>query len=230
VPVLYTIGMWTAAPAIRQLWRPKVEGLEHVPSSGGAIFCGNHISVADEFFLGAVIDRPIAFWAKEEYFEKTGLQGLLFKGLMNGLGAIPVHRAGGRAALSAFDAAIPHLQDGGLVCVYPEGTRSPDGRLYRGRTGAARLALAAGVPIVPVGTIGTEKVQPIGQVLPTIKRTDVAIKFAKPIDVSEWQDADSPSSAAREITDKLMSTIQSLTGQQYVARYAPKRDSPKRES
>ena len=231
MPVLYTIGMWTAAPAIRQLWRPKVEGLEHVPSSGGAIFCGNHISVADEFFLGAVIDRPIAFWAKEEYFEKTGLQGLLFKGLMNGLGAIPVHRAGGRAALSAFDAAIPHLQDGGLVCVYPEGTRSPDGRLYRGRTGAARLALAAGVPIVPVGTIGTEKVQPIGQVLPTIKRTDVAIKFAKPIDVSEWQDADSPSSAAREITDKLMSTIQSLTGQQYVARYAPKRESkPKRES
>ena len=230
MPVLYTIGMWTAAPAIRQLWRPNVDGLEHVPASGGAIFCGNHISVADEFFLGAVIDRPIAFWAKEEYFEKTGVTGLLYKGLMNGLGAIPVHRAGGRAALSAFDAAIPHLQDGGLVCVYPEGTRSPDGRLYRGRTGAARLALAAGVPIVPVGTIGTEKVQPIGQVLPTVKRGEVTIKFAKPIDVSDWLEADSASSAAREITDKLMSTIQSLTGQQYVARYAPKRESPKRES
>jgi 1-acyl-sn-glycerol-3-phosphate acyltransferase len=233
VPVLYTIGMWTAAPAIRQLWRPKVEGLEYVPTNGGAIFCGNHISVADEFFLGAVIDRPIAFWAKEEYFEKTGVSGLFYKGLMNGLGAIPVHRAGGRAALSAFDAAIPHLQDGGLVCVYPEGTRSPDGRLYRGRTGAARLALAAGVPIVPVGTIGTDKVQPIGQVLPTVKRDEVTIKFGKPIDVSEWAEADSQSSAAREITDKLMSTIQSLTGQQYVARYAPKREpkpKPKPES
>ncbi|HZM81560.1 MAG TPA: lysophospholipid acyltransferase family protein [Candidatus Limnocylindrales bacterium] len=230
MPVLYTIGMWTAAPAIRQLWRPKVEGLEHVPATGGAIFCGNHISVADEFFLGAVIERPIAFWAKEEYFEKTGITGLLYKGLMNGLGAIPVHRAGGRAALSAFDAAIPHLKNGGLVCVYPEGTRSPDGRLYRGRTGAARLALAAGVPIVPVGTIGTDKVQPIGQVLPTVRRVEVTIKFAKPIDVGEWQEADSQSSAAREVTDKLMSTIQSLTGQQYVARYAPKRESPKRES
>jgi 1-acyl-sn-glycerol-3-phosphate acyltransferase len=231
VPVLYTIGMWTAGPAIRQLWRPKVEGLEHVPSSGGAIFCGNHISVADEFFLGAVVDRPIAFWAKEEYFVKTGISGLFYKGLMNGLGAIPVHRAGGRAALSAFDAAIPHLKDGGLVCVYPEGTRSPDGRLYRGRTGAARLALAAGVPIIPVGTIGTEKVQPIGQVLPTVKRGEVTIKFGKPIDVSEWADADSPSSAAREITDRLMSTIQSLTGQQYVARYAPKREpKPKPEA
>jgi 1-acyl-sn-glycerol-3-phosphate acyltransferase len=231
VPVLYTIGMWTAAPAIRQLWRPKVEGLEHVPATGGAIFCGNHISVADEFFLGSVIDRPIAFWAKEEYFEKTGLQGLFFKGLMNGLGAIPVHRAGGRAALSAFDAAIPHLQGGGLVCVYPEGTRSPDGRLYRGRTGAARLALASGVPIIPVGTIGTDKVQPIGQVLPTVKREEVTIKFGKPIDVTEWLDADSQSSAAREITDRLMSTIQSMTGQQYVGRYAPKREpSPKTES
>lgn len=224
MPVLYTIGMWTAGPAIRQLWRPRVEGLEHVPAEGGAIFCGNHISVADEFFLGAVIPRPIAFWAKEEYFEKTGVTGMFYKGLMNGLGAIPVHRSGGRAALSAFDAAIPHLQDGGLVCVYPEGTRSPDGRLYRGRTGAARLALAAGVPIIPVGTVGTDKVQPIGQVMPTIIRDAVTIKFAKPIEVSAWKDAPSESSAAREITDVLMSEIQKLTGQHYVGRYAPKRD------
>jgi 1-acyl-sn-glycerol-3-phosphate acyltransferase len=230
VPVLYTIGMWTAGPIIRQLWRPKVEGKEHVPSSGGAIFCGNHISVADEFFLGAVIDRPIAFWAKEEYFEKTGVQGLFYKGLMNGLGAIPVHRAGGRAALSAFDAAIPHLKAGNLVCVYPEGTRSPDGRLYRGRTGAARLAMAAGVPIIPVGTLGTEKIQPIGRVLPAIKRGAVTVKFAEPIDVTQWEGADSASTAAREITDKLMATIQQLTGQQYVARYAPKRESPREAS
>jgi 1-acyl-sn-glycerol-3-phosphate acyltransferase len=230
VPVIYTIGMWTAGPLIRQLWRPKVEGLEHVPSSGGAIFCGNHISVADELFLGSVIDRPIAFWAKEEYFEKTGVTGLFYKGLMNGLGAIPVHRAGGRAALSAFDAAIPHLRSGGLVCVYPEGTRSPDGRLYRGRTGAARLALAADVPIIPVGTIGTDKIQPIGQFFPSVNRGVVEIKFAKPIDVSQWKKTESASTAAREITDRLMSAIQELTGQQYVARYAPKRESPKRES
>lgn len=224
MPVLYTIGMYTAGPAIRFAWRPTVEGLEHVPATGGAIFAGNHISVADEFFLGAVIDRPIAFWAKEEYFVTPGLKGFFFKGLMDGLGAIPVHRAGGRAALSAFDDAIPHLQAGGLVCIYPEGTRSPDGRLYRGRTGAARLALAAGVPIIPVGTVGTDKVQPIGQVLPSIMRNQVTIKFAKPIDVSAWKDHASESSAAREITDTLMSTIQQLTGQTYVSRYAPKKD------
>lgn len=223
MPVLYTIGMWTAAPAIKLAWRPKVEGLEHVPATGGAIFAGNHLSVADEFFLGAVIDRPIAFWAKEDYFTTPGVKGMFFKTLMNGLGAIPVHRAGGRAALSAFDDAIPHLQAGGLVCIYPEGTRSPDGRLYRGRTGAARLALAAGVPIIPVGVIGTEKVQPIGQVLPTIKRDAVTIKFAKPIEVSHWKDSASESSAAREITDSLMKTIQQLTGQTYVARYAPRK-------
>lgn len=224
MPVLYTIGMYTAGPAIRALWRPKVEGLEHVPATGGAIFAGNHLSVADEFILGAVVPRPIAFWAKEDYFTGTGVSGLFFKGLMNGLGAIPVHRAGGRAALSAFDEAIPHLQDGGLVCVYPEGTRSPDGRLYRGRTGAARLAMASGVPIVPVGFLGTEKIQPIGQVLPSVKRDAVTIKFAKPIDVHEWDGASSESTAAREITDKLMHTIQELTGQTYVARYAPKKD------
>ncbi|HCT76586.1 MAG TPA: 1-acyl-sn-glycerol-3-phosphate acyltransferase [Micromonosporaceae bacterium] len=225
MPVLYTIGMWTAGPAIRVGWRPKVEGLEHVPATGGAIFAGNHISVADEFFLGAVIPRPIAFWAKEDYFNGTGISGMFYKALMNGLGAIPVHRAGGRAALSAFDDAIPHLKDGGLVCVYPEGTRSPDGRLYRGRTGAARLALAAGVPIIPVGTIGTEKVQPIGQVLPTLKRGEVTIKFAKPIEVTAWKDAASENTAAREITDTLMRTIQQLTGQHYVGRYAPKKAS-----
>jgi 1-acyl-sn-glycerol-3-phosphate acyltransferase len=224
VPVLYMIGMYTAGPAIRALWRPKVEGLEHVPATGGAIFAGNHLSVADEFILGAVVPRPIAFWAKEDYFNGTGVSGLFFKGLMNGLGAIPVHRAGGRAALSAFDEAIPHLQDGGLVCVYPEGTRSPDGRLYRGRTGAARLAMASGVPIVPVGFLGTEKIQPIGQVFPSVKRDTVTIKFAKPIDVHEWDGAASESTAAREITDKLMHTIQELTGQTYVARYAPKKD------
>jgi 1-acyl-sn-glycerol-3-phosphate acyltransferase len=225
VPVLYTIGMLPAAPAIRAIWRPKVEGLEHVPATGGAIFAGNHLSVADEFMLGAVITRPIAFWAKEYYYNGTGISGMFFKTLMNGLGAIPVHRAGGRAALSAFDDAIPHLRDGGLVCIYPEGTRSPDGRLYRGRTGAARLALAAGVPIIPVGFTGTEKIQPIGQIMPSFKRIDVHVKFAKPIDVLAWKDAASESSAAREITDTLMTEIQKMTGQQYVARYAPKKDN-----
>src|SRR4029077_17215084 len=118
--------------------------------------------------LGAVVPRHIAFWAKAEYFNGTGVRGWAFKTLMNGLGAIEVNREGGRAALTALDAAIPALRSGDLVGVYPEGTRSPDGRLYRGRTGAARLALLAGVPVIPVGVIGTEKIQPIGSRFPRL--------------------------------------------------------------
>ncbi|MEU8004141.1 lysophospholipid acyltransferase family protein [Catellatospora sp. NPDC049111] len=225
MPVLYTVGLWTVAPAIKLGWRPTIEGAEHIPATGGAIFAGNHLSVADELFLGSAVGRHISFWAKEDYFVGTGLSGLFFRTLMGGLGAIPVHRSGGRAALSAFDAAIPVLQEGGLVAVYPEGTRSPDGRLYRGRTGVARLALAADVPIIPVGMIGTEKVQPIGQALPSLKPGQVTVKFGKPIEVGAWQDAESASTAAREITDTVMTAIQQLTGQEYVSRYAPKRSS-----
>jgi 1-acyl-sn-glycerol-3-phosphate acyltransferase len=208
---------------LRLAWKPDVEGLGNVPETGGAIFAGNHLSVADEFMLGAVVDRRVSFWAKSDYFTGKGPSGLFFRTLMNGLGAIPVNREGGRAALSAFDSAIPVLQEGGLVCVYPEGTRSPDGRLYRGRTGVARLALAAGVPIIPVGSIGTDKIQPTGQVLPKLKRGEVVIKFGKPISVEKWRDAENMSTAAREITDTVMSAIQALTGQEYVPRYAPKR-------
>ena len=223
MPVLYTVGQWTVGPMLRLAWKPDVEGLDNVPETGGAIFAGNHLSVADEIMLGAVVERRVSFWAKSDYFTGKGPSGLFFKTLMNGLGAIPVNREGGRAALSAFDSAIPVLQEGGLVCVYPEGTRSPDGRLYRGRTGVARLALAARVPIIPVGSLGTDKIQPTGQVMPKLKRGEVTIKFGQPISVEKWQDAENTSSAAREITDTVMSAIQALTGQEYVPRYAPKR-------
>jgi len=224
VPVLYTVGQWTVGPLLKYGWAPDVEGRENIPETGGAIFAGNHLSVADEFMLGAVVSpRRVSFWAKSDYFTGKGPSGLFFRTLMNGLGAIPVNREGGRAALSAFDSAIPVLQEGGLVCVYPEGTRSPDGRLYRGRTGVARLALAAGVPIIPVGSLGTDKIQPTGQVLPKFKRGEVVIKFGTPISVDKWRDAENTSSAAREITDTVMSAIQALTGQEYVSRYAPKR-------
>src|SRR4029077_4331443 len=131
--------------------------------------------------LGAVVPRHIAFWAKAEYFNGTGVRGWFMKSLMNGLGAIEVNREGGRAALTALDAAIPALKSGDLVGVYPEGTRSPDGRLYRGRTGAARLALLAGVPVIAVGVVGTDKVQPIGVHVPRLGHK-VTITFGKPID------------------------------------------------
>jgi 1-acyl-sn-glycerol-3-phosphate acyltransferase len=218
VPLLYTVGRYTAAPALRVVFRPTVEGIEHLRDVRGAVLAGNHLSVADEYLMGAVVPRHIAFWAKAEYFNGHGLSGWAMKTLMNSLGAIEVNRDGGRAALTALDAAIPALRAGDLVGVYPEGTRSPDGRLYRGRTGAARLALLAEVPIVPVGVIGTDKVQPIGSKIPKLAK--VTIRFGKPMDfVGRPLD----STNLRSITDELMHTIQNLTGQEYVSRYAPRR-------
>ncbi|SDZ26681.1 1-acyl-sn-glycerol-3-phosphate acyltransferase [Micromonospora pattaloongensis] len=220
MPLLYTIGKLTVGNAMTLGWRPTVEGLEHLPARGGAILAGNHLSVADELFLGAVVPRHIAFWAKAEYFTGTGFRGWLTRSVVTGLGAIRVERAGGRAALSAFDGAIPVLRGGDLVAVYPEGTRSPDGRLYRGRTGAARLALAAGVPIIPVGMIGTEKVQPIGARMPKLGAGRVTVRFGKPLDLTGRSD---DRTSLRDITDELMAEIQKLTGQEYVGRYAPAR-------
>jgi 1-acyl-sn-glycerol-3-phosphate acyltransferase len=219
VPLLYTIGQYTVGPAIRLAMRPAVEGLENIPASGGAVLAGNHLSVADEYVMGAVVPRHIAFWAKSEYFTGTGLRGWGMRTLMNGLGAIAVNRDGGRAALTALDAAIPALKAGDLVGVYPEGTRSPDGRLYRGRTGAVRLALLAGVPVIPVGVQGTDRVQPIGSHVPKLG-VKVSIKFGKPIDVIGLT---MDSATLRAVTDELMMEIQKLTGQEYVGRYAPRR-------
>jgi 1-acyl-sn-glycerol-3-phosphate acyltransferase len=226
LPLLYSIGKLTVGKAMILGWRPHVEGLEHIPATGGAIFAGNHLSVADELFLGSVVPRHIAFWAKAEYFSGTGIGGFVTRRLMDGLGAIKVERAGGRAALTAFDGAIPVLRAGDMVAIYPEGTRSPDGRLYRGRTGAARLAVAAGVPIVPVGVTGTDRVQPIGQPYPMIGRGKVTIKFGKPIDVTGRAD---DRTSLRALTDELMAEIQKLTGQEYVPRYAPPRAAPAEE-
>ncbi|MET7970182.1 lysophospholipid acyltransferase family protein [Micromonospora sp. NPDC005305] len=223
MPLLYTIGKLTVAPTLRLAFRPHVEGLEHIPATGGAIFAGNHLSVADELLLGTVVPRHLAFWAKSEYFNGTGVKGAFSKFVLTGLGAIPVERAGGRAALSAFDAAIPVLKAGDLVAVYPEGTRSPDGRLYRGRTGAARLAVAAGVPIIPVGVTGTDKAQPIGTRVPRPGRAEITIRFGKPLDFTGRSD---DRTSLRAMTDEMMAEIQKLTGQEYVPRYAPKRAEP----
>ncbi|MEU1689753.1 lysophospholipid acyltransferase family protein [Micromonospora sp. NPDC005707] len=226
MPLLYTIGKLTVAPTLRLAFRPHVEGLEHIPATGGAIFAGNHLSVADELLLGTVVPRHLAFWAKSEYFKGTGVKGAFSKFVLTGLGAIPVERAGGRAALSAFDAAIPVLKAGDLVAVYPEGTRSPDGRLYRGRTGAARLAVAAGVPIIPVGVTGTDKAQPIGTRVPRPGRAEITIRFGKPLDFTGRSD---DRTSLRAMTDEMMAEIQKLTGQEYVPRYAPKRAEPPAE-
>lgn len=218
--LFYSMVKLTVGNGLRLGWRPIVEGVENVPPSGGAILASNHLSVADEMFLGAVVPRHIAFWAKAEYWTGSGIRGWLTKSIVDGMGAIRVERAGGRAALTAFDGAIPVLKSGDIVAIYPEGTRSPDGRLYRGRTGAARLALAAGVPIVPVGIIGTDRVQPIGARFPKPFAGRPVIRFGKPIE-GEGRPADRH--GLRQLTDEVMTEIQKLTCQEYVGRYAPKR-------
>ena len=213
-PALYALATRTVGTALRRIWRPQVAGLANVPA-GGAILCGNHLSVADELFLAAVVPRHIAFWAKAEYF-----RGGPTRRIVRGMGAIPVDRGGGRAVLSAFAAAVPVLRAGGLVAVFPEGTRSPDGRLYRGRTGAVRLATQAGVPIVPIGIRGTDRVQPIDARFP--RPAPVTITFGPALEVASR--AGTPG-AVRARTDELLARIQELSGQEYVPSYAPKRSS-----
>ncbi|SCF23631.1 lysophospholipid acyltransferase family protein [Micromonospora mirobrigensis] len=212
-PALYALAQHTVGRYLRHSWRPTVAGLEHLPHTGGAILAANHLSVADQLFLGILTPRHVAFWAKAEYFRSAGARGRLTRGVVTAMGAIPVERGGGRAALAAFDAAVPVLRSGGLVAVFPEGTRSPDGRLYRGRTGTVRLAHQAGVPIVPVGIRGTDLLRPPGSRLP--RRHPVSITFGPAIPVHIRRPAD-----IRTLTDTVMATIQSLTAQEYVPRYA----------
>jgi 1-acyl-sn-glycerol-3-phosphate acyltransferase len=198
-------------------WRPHVNGVEYVPESSGVIFASNRLSVADELFIAGAVSRHLAFWAKSDYFTGKGFRSWFTRNLVTGLGAIPVERRGGRAALTAFDGAIPLLKARDAVVVYPEGTRSRDGRLYRGRTGVARLAVAASVPIIQVGMIGTDRVQPIGRVLPKLSRGAVTVNFGKRIaTVRHTGDR----SSLRELTDRVMSEIQKMTGQEYVSWYA----------
>ncbi|MEV4657672.1 lysophospholipid acyltransferase family protein [Micromonospora sp. NPDC049301] len=220
MPLLYDLSKLTVGTTLRLGWRPRVEGLEHVPRHGGAILAGNHLSVADELFLACATPRHVTFWAKSEYFTGRGPGGWLSRRIVSGMGAIRVERAGGRAALSALDAAVPVLRAGGLVAVYPEGTRSPDGRLYRGRTGMTRLARDAEVPIIPVGVLGTAEVLPVDARLP--RRHPVALRFGPPIPVAERIHGPRD---IRTVTDEVMAAIQRLTGQEYVPRYAPPRSS-----
>lgn len=217
---LYSFGKVTVAPMMRALWRPKVSGLENVPSTGPVILASNHLSVVDSFVIPIVTRRPVYFLAKNEYFVRP-----LTRWLMLGLNQIPVDRSGGRASLMALDAALPVLREGKALGIYPEGTRSPDGRLYRGRPGVAKLALDAGATVVPVGLAGTERIQPIGHRFPRLTG-EVSIALGEPLDLSPWRDRPTDSRALREITEALMRRIAALTGQEYVGRYARRDRGP----
>jgi 1-acyl-sn-glycerol-3-phosphate acyltransferase len=219
VSALYAFGKATVAPMMRAIWRPRVSGLEHIPETGPVILASNHRSVVDSLVIPVVTRRPVYFLAKNEYFVKP-----LTRTLMLGLNQIPVDRSGGRASLMALDAALPVLRDGKVLGIFPEGTRSPDGRLYRGRPGVAKLALDAGATIVPVGLFGTEQVQPIGSRMPRFG-AKVEVRFGEPLDLSKWDGTPVDSRVLREIAAALMTEIQKITGQEYVGRYARRHGS-----
>ncbi|GAA2284800.1 lysophospholipid acyltransferase family protein [Glycomyces scopariae] len=202
------------------VYRPKVEGLEHVPEEGPAILASNHLAVTDSFFMPLVVKRRVTFIAKEEYFTGTGFKGWFVRSFMNAVGAIPVDRAGGDAANVALDTGERVLSEGRLFGIYPEGTRSPDGRLYRGKTGVARLALQTGSPVVPVAMLNTGELQPIGRRIPRIGR--VRIKFGAPHDFNRYRELVGDRFIERAVTDEVMDALRELSGQDYVDEYAAK--------
>jgi 1-acyl-sn-glycerol-3-phosphate acyltransferase len=206
---------------LRAAFRPWVEGLEHIPAEGPAILASNHLSFSDSFFLPAVLDRKVTFIAKEEYFTTPGVKGKLTAAFFKGVGQLPVDRSGARgAAEAAVRSGLAVLAQGELFGIYPEGTRSPDGRLYRGKPGGlARVALGSGAPVIPVAMIDTEKVQPVGKVVPTLS-VRPGIRIGKPLDFSRYQGMESDRFILRSLTDEVMYEIMKLSGQEYVDMYA----------
>jgi len=207
-------------PVLKSIFRPWVEGLENVPARGGAILASNHLSFSDSFFLPLEIDRRVTFLAKGDYFTGRGLKGRLTAAFFRGINQVPVDRSGGRASEAALDAGVRILKRGELLGIYPEGTRSPDGRLYRGKTGIARMALEAGVPVIPVAMINTFDIQPPGQVIPRVMR--VGIRIGKPLDFSRYAGMENDRFVLRSITDEIMYELMLLSGQEYVDQYATK--------
>ncbi|PWI10641.1 1-acyl-sn-glycerol-3-phosphate acyltransferase [Streptomyces sp. NWU339] len=218
--MLYGAMKFTVGGSLKLAFRPWVDGLENVPAEGPAILASNHLSFSDSFFLPAVLDRKVTFIAKAEYFTSPGVKGRLTAAFFKGVGQLPVDRSGARGAgEAAIRSGIEVVERGELFGIYPEGTRSPDGRLYRGKPGGlARVALATGAPVIPVAMIDTEKVQPPGKVVPKLIRP--GIRIGRPLDFSRYQGMEHDRFVLRAVTDEVMYKIMQLSGQEYVDIYA----------
>ncbi len=196
-------------------FRPKVTGLRQVPTVGPVIIASNHLSFSDSIFMPLVVPRKVTFLAKSEYFTSPGVKGLLKKLTFKALGQVPVDRAGGRRSEAALLTGLELLKEGACICIYPEGTRSPDGVLYKGRTGIARMAIESGAPVVPVAMFNTAEIQPTGKVVPKLQRVEMV--FGEPM----YFEGDSTNvQVLREATDRIMKTLQQLSGQEFVDMYA----------
>ncbi|ANH90433.1 acyl-phosphate glycerol 3-phosphate acyltransferase [Streptomyces sp. SAT1] len=205
-------------PLLRLAFRPRIEGLEHVPETGAAIVAGNHLSFSDHFLMPAILKRRITFLAKAEYFTGPGLKGRLTAAFFRSAGQIPVDRSGKEAGRAAVREGLGVLGRGELLGIYPEGTRSHDGRLYKGKVGVAVMALKAGVPVIPCAMIGTFEAQPPGRVIP--RPRPVVIRFGRPLDFSRYAGMEEEKAVLRAVTDEIMYAILSLSGQEYVDQYA----------
>jgi 1-acyl-sn-glycerol-3-phosphate acyltransferase len=216
--VKYRVSRTLAGPILHALWRPQITGGERIPLSGGAILASNHLSLVDSIFLPLLLARPVTFAAKSEYFTGKSLGARAAGVYMRATKQLSIERAGARAAQETLNAALDLLQTGELFGIYPEGTRSPDGRLYRGRTGVGWLALASGLPVIPVAMIGTDRVLPPGRSIPTLHR--VGIRVGKPLTFDGYADRRPAARARRAVPDEVMEAIRELSGQEYVPMYA----------
>lgn len=209
---------WVIGPLLTTVFRPWVKGLENVPRTGPLIVVCNHLSFVDSVFLPLMIDRQMAFLAKSDYFTGKGIKGWFIRFFMTSAGQLPIDRSGGKASEASLNAGLQVLADGGVLAIYPEGTRSPDGRMYRGRTGVARMILEAHVPVIPAAVIGTEKVMPLGSNIPKVHRVGVVI--GEPLDFSRFEGMESDRFVLRSITDEIIYEMNKLSEQDYVDVYA----------
>ncbi len=214
---MYSVLHAVVPPVAKLVWRPTVTGLENVPRTGAVIIASNHLSFADSLVIPIVAPRKVHFLAKSDYFRGGGVKGTLQKAWFEGMGMLPVDRDDPKAAIGSLDTALGVLAKGGAFGLYPEGTRSRDGRLYRGRTGVAHLALTAGVPVVPVGITGTERLQPVGATFPRV--VPISVEFGEPIEVAGRYDGVALGKARRLVTDEIMTAIQKLSGQEEAGIY-----------
>ncbi|MFD6426836.1 lysophospholipid acyltransferase family protein [Streptomyces sp. NPDC060198] len=216
----YVLKYAVFGPLLRLLFRPRIEGLDHVPAEGAAIIAGNHLSFSDHFLMPAMLKRRITFLAKAEYFTGPGIKGKLTAAFFHSIGQIPVDRSGKEAGAAAIREGLGVLAKGELLGIYPEGTRSHDGRLYKGKVGVAVMAIRSGVPVIPCAMVGTFEIQPPGQKVPSIRQ--VTIRFGAPLDFSRYAGLDNQKAAIRAVTDEIMYAILNLSGQEYVDEYAAK--------
>ncbi|HEY3688474.1 MAG TPA: lysophospholipid acyltransferase family protein [Streptosporangiaceae bacterium] len=218
--MFYHVLKYTLAPLLRLIFRPWQRGKENVPTSGPAILASNHLSFSDHFFMPAqLVPRKVTFLAKAEYFTGKGVKGFVSRTFFSGVGQIPIDRGGGKASEGSLRTGLRVLRDGHLLGIYPEGTRSPDGRLYRGKIGVAKLALESRAPVVPCAMVGTFEVQPSGQLLPNFS-VRPGVRFGKPLEFSRYYGMENDRLVLRAVTDEIMYAILELSDQEYVDRYA----------